>query len=136
VSDPWGSEESDLNKLGTKIMVFPTIVGALLVWGILPIAIPTGVVFAIVGICGLVGGGLNVHERAPLWGGALAGLVATLGGLGTLYWWMGGRESVFFLEVTLAFVLGALPGYLLQYVLARLLVRKKQPAEDSTPGGV
>src|SRR6266850_957888 len=86
--DGWSGEESQLNKIGTSIAVFPAIIGALLLWQIIPVEVPTPVLFGAVAICGIVGGIMNIYGRGPIAAGAVVGLVLSLGGFGAVFLWI------------------------------------------------
>src|SRR5258705_6600018 len=127
--DGWVGEETQLNKIGTRIAVFPAIIGALLLWEIIPVAIPVPVLFAIVAICGIVGGIMNIYGRGPIAAGAVIGLVLGLGGFGAVFLWINKRgEHARWFEVALAFMVGAIPGFLLQYVIQRMLAARAESA--------
>ena len=57
-------------------------------------------------------GALFVHRRAPYYVGALGGVLIAPGALLAISWWVGGRTSVFRIEVAIAFLIGAAPGAL------------------------
>jgi hypothetical protein len=69
-------------------------------------------------------GARHPGSRGPLWAGALVGLVVALGGYGAAVWWFHGRMSVYKLEAILAFGIGTVPGFLLQYLVQRLLRKR------------
>ncbi len=106
-------------------MVIPAIAGALLLWGIIPVQVSVTVLFIVVGLCGAIGGVLNIMGRGPLAAGALVGVVSALGGFGVVYLWIANRSSVRWFEVAIAFVLGVAPGFLLQFLLARKLAPRE-----------
>lgn len=118
MGDAWG-EEGQVNHIGTGIMVIPAIAGALILWGVLPIHISVGAVFALVAVCGLVGGAINLLGRGPIAIGAVVGLVTALGGFGAVYLWISGRESVRWFEIVVAFLIGIAPGFVLQNILGK-----------------
>lgn len=122
--DGWATEETQLNKLGTYLTVGPAILAALIAWGIIGLQVATPTLFIVVGIGGLLGGALNVAGRGPIVAGSLIGLVIAVGGYGVVCWWLQGRQSVYKAEVILAFGLGTIPGFLLQYGLQWLLKRR------------
>jgi hypothetical protein len=125
-NDGWNAPESDLNKLGTFVIVAPAGVGALLLWGIFGISVPPMILWIAAGACGLIGGALNVAGRGPIWAGALVGGLVALGGLGAVSWWIQDRKSVFVFEVMIAFMVGAAPGILLQKGVQHLLRRRAE----------
>ena len=118
MGDAWG-EESQINQIGTAITVLPAILAALLMWGVLPIQVPIGLLFVLVALCGIVGGVINLLGRGPIAIGAVVGLVMALGGFGAVYLWINGRESVRWFEIMVAFLFGVIPGFVLQYVLGK-----------------
>jgi hypothetical protein len=124
VGDSWG-EESPVNQVGTGIMVIPAIGCALVLWGLIPLEVPVAALFVVVAVCGAVGGVINVMGRGPLPAGALVGVVSALGGFGAVYLWISNRQSVRWFEIAIAFLVGAAPGFLLQYVLARALAARE-----------
>ncbi|MEO1237363.1 MAG: hypothetical protein AAFX76_11300 [Planctomycetota bacterium] len=119
--DGWSSEESQFNQIGTGIAVVPAILAALLLWGVIPVEVTAGVLFAVVAVCGVVGGVINILGRGPIWAGALLGLLLSAGGFGAVYLWAEGRESVRWFEVAIAFVVGAAPSFVLQLILQRVM---------------
>lgn len=118
MGDAWG-EESQVNHIGTGIVVMPAIAGALLLWGVLPFNVSAGVLFVMVAACGLVGGAMNLLGRGPVAIGAVVGLIMALGGFGAVYLWITGRASVLWFEIAVAFLVGLAPGFALQYVLGK-----------------
>ena len=129
VQDGWSGEESQLNKIGTSIAVLPAVIGALLLWQIIPVEIPIPVLFAVVAICGIVGGIMNIYGRGPIAAGAVVGLVLSLGGFGAVFLWINKRgEHARWFEVALAFMVGAMPGFLLQYVIQRMVGARAEAA--------
>ena len=67
--------------------MLPSIFAALATWGLFGIEIPVMILCIIVGVCGLVGGVINLLGRGPVWAGALIGLLMALGGYGAVSWW-------------------------------------------------
>lgn len=110
----WGSPESRLNQVGTALVVFPSILAALLLADLIPIDVPVGILFAVVIISGTAGGAINLIGRGPLILGAIVGLAIALGGFSAVYGWLQLRPSVYWLEVALAYFIGTVPGFLLQ----------------------
>ena len=93
--------------------------------GFIPVGIPPLYIFIAVVIGGLVGGYMNILGRGPIWAGMLVGLVMGIGGYGAVYWWMLSHdESVRKYEVGIAFVIGAAPGFGLQYLLQWILKKR------------
>ena len=123
MSDAWG-EESQLNQVGTAVVVIPAILAALVLWGVVPVEISPALLFVVVAVFGLAGGAMNLLGRGPVAAGAAVGLVMALGGFGAVYLWIHGRESVRWFEVAIAFVIGAAPGFLLQFVLQRMAAQR------------
>jgi hypothetical protein len=121
MGDGWGSEESQVNQIGIYIVAGGAIIAALLLWGVIPVAVPVSVLAAAVAVCGLVGGAINVLGRGPVAAGAVVGVVMALGGFCAVYFWINGRESVRWFEVMIAFVIGIVPGFVVQYLIQRML---------------
>jgi hypothetical protein len=126
--DGWATPETGLNKLGTYIVVTPAGLSGLLSWGLFGLEVPALLLGIVSGICGMVGGALNVAGRGPIAAGAFIGLVMSLGGYGAVYWWIQGRHSVRVFELAIAFVVGALPGFVLQAVLQQILRKRARAA--------
>lgn len=126
--DGWATEETELNKLGTWIIVTPALLGALFAWGIFHVEVPVPLLWVIIGVGGLAGGALNIAGRGPLAVGAVIGLLIALGGYGAVTWWLHDRRSVQKFEVAIAFLAGAAPGFILQYAAQRIL--RKRSAEE------
>jgi hypothetical protein len=122
--DGWATEETQLNKLGTWIMVTPALLAALLAWGIIRVEIPFAALCIIVGVGGLAGGALNILGRGPVAVGAFIGLLIALGGYGAVCWWLHDRKVVQKYELLIAFGVGAAPGFILQYVFQRILQKR------------
>jgi hypothetical protein len=120
--DGWRGEETPLNKVGSSITVIPTILGGILLY-VAGDYIPAEYIFIVVGLCGLIGGAMNVHGRGPESAGAVVGLIIAMGGLGAVYWWLNFRdaEKIWWFEVAIAFVVGAMPGMVAQYVIQKIL---------------
>lgn len=130
-SDGWATAETDFNKIGSYVVLIPAILGAMLEAKFLAnLEVPGIIVAGIVGVCGLIGGFINIHGRGPIWAGMIVGLMMALGGYGTVYFWIAQRESVYKFEIAIAFVIGAAPGYGLQFLLQKLL--KKRAAAVTT----
>jgi len=124
--DGWATDETDFNKLGSYVAIGPAIVAALLAWGIFGLQVSPMLLCVVVGICGLVGGVMNLAGRGPVVAGAFIGLLLALGGYGAVFWWIHDRKEVHAYEVAIAFALGAAPGYLLQYVIQQILKKRAQ----------
>ena len=125
-ADGWDSEETQVNKLGTFIIVGPVIFAALFASGIFGVQISPALLLTVVAIGGLLGGVLNIAGRGPVLAGAIVGLIIAVGGYGTVDWWIQGRESVRKFELMIAFVVGVIPGFLLQTLLQAYLRKRAQ----------
>jgi hypothetical protein len=121
--DGWAKPETGTNKLGGYIVVGPGVLASLISAGFLGLQIPTPVLCAVVAVAGVVGGILNIAGRGPVAAGAFVGLITALGGYATAYWWIKGRVSVYTIEATIAFIIGCVPGFLLQMVLQKILLK-------------
>ena len=123
MKDRWGREESQLNQVGTLLIIIPPLLAAFLVAGVIPFNVPVPLLLIVVVICGLVGGTLNLVGRGPLVLGTIMGLVLTLGGFSAVYAWTQVRQGVFWheLEVAAAFFIGTIPGFLLQRLFQHMV---------------
>jgi len=128
-ADGWDVEETQVNKLGTFVIVGPVIFAALFASGIFGVQVAPSLLLTVVAVCGVLGGVLNISGRGPVLAGALVGLIIAVGGYGAVYWWIQGRESVRKFELIIAFVVGIIPGYLLQTLLQAYL-RKRAQRQD------
>ena len=133
MADAWGEEEG-MNKAGTALAVMPAVLGALLLAGFVPIEVPASLLFIVIGLCGVAGGILNMLGRGPIWIGMITGPMLALGGFGAVYFWIQGRESVRKFELLIAFIVGAVPGSLLQTLLAKVTGAKPKEAAPVRPG--
>ena len=122
--DGWASDETQFNKLGTYVVMGPAIIAALLSWGVFGIAVPGLILCIVVGICGVIGGIMNLMGRGPVAAGAVIGLVMGLGGYAAVFWWIHERQKVHGFEVTIAFIVGAAPGFLLQFILQKIMRKR------------
>jgi hypothetical protein len=122
--DGWATDESSFNKLGSYVTLGPPIFAAMLSVGMFGIQVAPATLGIVVGVCGLVGGAINIAGRGPLFAGAFVGMVMALGGYLAAYWWMQGKESVRKYEVGIALIVGAIPGFLLQYALQAMLRKR------------
>ena len=131
MGDGWGSDETSLNHIGTGIVVFPAIASAMLYWGVIPLdqPPPLSALLTVVAVCGLVGGVVNILGRGPLPAGAIIGLTMALGGFAVAAWWAQGRESVWWLEIAIAYGVGTIPGFLLQFAIQRMLMSRAEGGE-------
>lgn len=125
----WGSPESRLNQVGTLLVVFPSILAALLLADLIPIDVPIGILFAVVIISGAAGGAINLIGRGPLILGAIVGLAIALGGFSAVYGWLQIRPSVYWFEVALAYFIGTVPGFLLQRAWRGRVTGKAKPGD-------
>jgi hypothetical protein len=123
-NDGWATEETQVNKLGTWIVIGVVIVGSLFGSGFVGVQLSGPLLLAVVALGGVIGGILNIAGRGPILAGAFIGLVMALGGYGAVYWWMQGKESVRKFEVIIAMVIGMVPGFLLQAGLQALLKKR------------
>jgi hypothetical protein len=121
--DGWNSPETGLNKVGSYIVGGSAIIAALLTWGMFDLKVDLTILTAVVAVCGVGGGILNVLGRGPIWAGALVGLIIGLGGFGTTCWWIHGHKRAYKFELMLAFLIGSAPGIGLQYLLQKILRR-------------
>jgi DNA-directed RNA polymerase subunit RPC12/RpoP len=123
--DGWSKDETDLNKVGTYIIIIAAIVAATLSGGFFEISISPLLVCAVVGACGIVGGALNILGRGPIWAGMISGMVFALGAYGMVFLWMSFRKNgVYFFEVIIAVVIGAIPGMLLQMLFQKMVQKR------------
>jgi hypothetical protein len=127
--DGWGSPETSFNKLGTYLMAGSAVLAALTAWGMFGIEISGTILCIIVGVCGVVGGAINLAGRGPILAGMIIGPIIGLGGFGAALWWMQGRQSIRKIEISLAFIIGAAPGFLLQYLLQKRLKKRAEAGE-------
>ena len=123
--DGWGSPETSFNKLGTYLMAGSSVLAALTAWGMFGIEVSGTILCVVVGVCGVVGGAINLAGRGPILAGMIVGPIIGLGGFGAALWWMQGRQSVRKIEISLAFFAGATPGFLLQYLLQKWLKKRR-----------
>jgi hypothetical protein len=113
--------------MGMYLIMIPSVVAGLLTWGIFGVLVPIPILATIVGVCGLAGGIVNILGRGPIWAGALVGLTMGLGGYGAVSWWVHDRPRVYKYEMAIAFIIGAAPGFGLQFALQQIL-RKRSNA--------
>src|ERR1051325_4500508 len=124
--DGWATEETGLNKMGTHITTSPALCAALLAWGSVSVEVPGMILGIVVGVCGVIGGMLNVAGRGPLWAGAIVGPVLGLGGFCAVFWWAQGRQSAYKYELAIAFLLGCAPGMGLQWLVQQMVKKMNQ----------
>src|SRR5688572_20663977 len=134
MGDGWTGEETPLNKSGQYIIGVPAVIGALVLYWTGE-NFPIEYVFIIVGIFGLIGGAVNVYGRGPEAAGAFVGMVMALGGLIACYWWMDFRAArrMRIWELMIAFVVGAIPGFIVQFAIQRILGWKGTSGEEEAP---
>jgi hypothetical protein len=133
MGDGWTGEETALNKMGQFIVGIPAVIGAIVMyWTSEMENFPVEYVFIVVGICGLLGGAVNVYGRGPEAAGAFVGLVMGIGGLLACYYWMQFRDEgrMRIWEFFIAFVVGAIPGFIVQFAIQRILGWKGGEAEE------
>jgi hypothetical protein len=118
------SDVSEINEVGTCVMVVSAIAAGLLLWGVLPIRVPIPLTLALAIVGGAVGGAMNLYGRGSIALGALIGAICSLGGFGAVYLWLNYRFKPHWFELTLAFLIGIAPGGWLQYLFARKLTVK------------
>jgi len=87
------------------------VLAALTAWGMFGIEVSGTILCVVVGVCGVVGGAINLAGRGPILAGMIIGPIIGLGGFGAALWWMQGRQSVRKIEISLAFFAGAAPGF-------------------------
>lgn len=119
-NDGWSADETPFNKAGIYIVMIPTILASLFASRFIDVEIPIAPLVAIVAIVGAVGGIVNIYGRGPIWAGALTGLVMALGGFSVVAAWAAHRDRLYKGEIAIAFVVGAAPGFGLQWLLQRL----------------
>jgi hypothetical protein len=124
--DGWGSPETSFNKLGTYLSAGSAMLAALISWGMFGIEVPGTILCIVVGVCGVVGGAINIAGRGPILAGMVVGPILGLGGYCAALWWLQGRKSVYTWQVSLAFIVGAMPGILLQYLLQKCLKKRAE----------
>lgn len=126
--DGWSNDETQFNKIGTYITFGAPVIAALTTW-LLDIQISPMIVCIVVGVCGLAGGVINILGRGPVVAGAIVGLIIALGAYGAVAWWLHGRQKVRQYELLIAFVIGASPGFGLQFLLQLFLKKRAQSAD-------
>jgi hypothetical protein len=122
--DGWNGPETGLHKLGQYVAFTPALLAALVAWHFLKIPALILILAVIVGVFGVTGGMINVWGRGPIWAGACVGLITSLSGFFTVTWWIHYRQGdAWWIEVVIGFVLGCLPGILVQYLLQKLVLK-------------
>jgi hypothetical protein len=124
--DGWGSPETSFNKLGTYLSAGSAMLAALISWGMFGFEVSGTILCIVVGVCGVVGGAIHIAGRGPILAGMLIGPILGLGGYTAALWWLQGRKSVYTWQVSIAFIVGALPGILLQYLLQKWLKNRSE----------
>jgi hypothetical protein len=127
-NDGWSKSETGLNKVGSYVMLVPSIIGAMVAGGFFGLDISPMILAPVVGVCGVIGGAINILGRGPILIGMLVGLTMALGGYGTVYWWISDRTSVRKFEIAIAFLIGAAPGYGLQFAFQKIILKRQQVA--------
>ncbi len=117
-------EQSGLNKLGSWVITGSGTLAAMSAGGVLPVILPTNMLWPVVAVCGFVGGMMNIAGRGPIWTGMLYGPATGVGGFLVAYLWIRNRESVYWWQLTLAYIIGAMPGVLLQWLLMKFFCKK------------
>jgi len=117
--------------MGTWVILIPTIIAAMLPW-MFEIQLPVMITFVVIGVCGLIGGIINIYGRGPIIAGAVVGVVIALGGYGAVAWWLHDHTSVRKYELALAFAIGAAPGLGLQYLLQVILKKRGASAAQES----
>ena len=111
-------------------MMIPAIIGAVLESGTFGEVVSPVILAAAIGVCGIIGGLVNLWGRGPVIYGAIIGLFIGLGGYGAVYAWLlfRGDTRIFRGELALAFVIGAAPGFGLQKLFQMLHNKRSQAA--------
>lgn len=128
MGDGWGSDEKPLNHVGTAITVMPPIFGALLIWGVFQVDVPMAPLLAVIAVCGVAGGIVNILGRGPLPAGAIVGPVMALGAFGAVCWWGQERERLWIVEIMIAMMIGTIPGFALQFGIQQVIKRRRDGA--------
>lgn len=128
-NDGWSKSETGLNKIGSYVMLTPSILGAMLAGGFFGLEVSPIILAIIVSICGIAGGAINILGRGPIFIGMLVGLTMALGGYGAVLWWISDKTSIRKYELAIAFLIGAAPGFGLQYVFQRIVLKRRQSAD-------
>jgi len=128
-NDGWEKSETQLNKLGSYVMLIPSILGAMLAADFFGIEVSPMILAVIVGVCGVAGGAINILGRGPIVVGMLVGLIMALGGYGAVFWWIHDRTTVYKYEVAIAFAIGAAPGFGLQFLFQKILLKRRQAVQ-------
>jgi hypothetical protein len=124
MSDGWGSKVSNLNQVGSILVIISTVISIFAFGDMVQNDVPVTVLFVAIAICGLIGGAIYVIGRAPVVAGALVGLAITAGCFGAAYWWSQFRNSPSVYEVAVVAFVGTLPGFLLQRLFQRMFARQ------------
>lgn len=124
--DGWATPQTGVHKLGSYIVLGPSMLGAMLAAGFFGLEVSPLVLGAIVGVCGVVGGAVNIMGRGPIPVGMLVGLTMALGGYGAVFWWISDKTSFRKYELMIAFLIGAAPGFGLQFAFQKFLQKRQQ----------
>ena len=120
--DGWNGPETGLHKAGQYVAFVPALLCALVAWHFLSIPILIFILAAVVAVFGIIGGIINVWGRGPVWAGACVGLITSLCGFFAVSLWIHFRQGdAWWIEVIIAFVVGCMPGILVQYLLQKLI---------------
>jgi len=95
------------------LIAFVDLRAALAMRGALPLTL------GLIAAGGALAGAILAWGRDPLWLGALAGAVCTLGGNVALALWSSWRTSLFKIEIVFVLLVGALPAIIVYHVLRR-----------------
>lgn len=102
-----------LNQVGFLLMFLPAVLGAQEAagYGSDP-DVNRRFVFALSAVCGALGGWLFGLGRAPAHAGLVGGALASSGGMVLTHLGIANRESFFFIEAVMLWVVGSIPGAL------------------------
>lgn len=96
--------------------------------GIMGVELSVVPVCLVMAVCGTIGGTINIWGRGPVAAGEVIGLCIALGGYLATVWWIAGKTSVYKIEIFISFLVGALPGFLLQVGLQKIMKKRAQAA--------
>ena len=116
MSDGWDTPDSQINQIGTFVIVIPAMLAALLAWGVFG-EVSATLLAAVVAVTSIIGGAMNAIGRGAILIGVLIGLMIGFGGFAAVYFWISGRESVSIFEVGIAFVVGVAPAFIMLYFI-------------------
>lgn len=122
--DGWNSPETTLNKVGQYIAFTPACLASLAAWKFLSITPIIVFLACVVAVFGIIGGILNVFRRGPVWAGAIVGSITSVAGFLAASWWISFRNGdAWVFEAVIAFVIGCMPGFIVQHLLQKLVRR-------------